>query len=221
MNNVSDLYTLWLKARHLPMGQPISVTIQKVETRTVHPRPTEERTALVLSFAGKNRKLILNDSNANKMADIGGEDWTGWAGLVIQLQRVKFTKDKETIHILPGATPKTLPQTATVEEKKPAAPPAEVNTINSLTQPAKTNGNGHTEKPYVFTTTASKKFYDAVQAATDNFYTDAPDLLKVIGGWFNFQSENLWDEKLSMAVDHARIKRQTEQVEVEDQSEGQ
>lgn len=104
MTNVSDIYTLWLKPWHLPPGKPVNVTIERAEVRTIHPRPTEEKKAIILTFAGKNRKLILNDGNANKMADIGGEDWTGWQGLVIQLKRASYTKDKETIHILPAAT---------------------------------------------------------------------------------------------------------------------
>jgi hypothetical protein len=104
MSNVSDLYTLWLKPWHLPPGKPWVVTIQKAEVRTIHPRPTEEKKALILSFVGKNRKLILNDGNANKLADIGGEDTEGWAGLVIQLKRTSYTKDKETIVISPAPT---------------------------------------------------------------------------------------------------------------------
>ncbi len=103
-SNVSDIYTLWLKPWHLPPDKPVNVTIQKAEIRTIHPRPTEERQAIILSFAGKNRKLILNDGNANKMTDIGGEDFTAWQGLVIQIKRAKFTKDKETIYILPAPT---------------------------------------------------------------------------------------------------------------------
>src|SRR5688572_22527822 len=104
MASVADIYDLWLKAHHLPPGKPINVTIQKTEIRTIHPRPTEEKKALVLSFVGKSRKLILNDGNANKMSDIGGEDWTAWTGLVIQIKRASYTKDKETIIIGPAPT---------------------------------------------------------------------------------------------------------------------
>lgn len=87
-------------------------------------------------------------------------------------------------------------------------------------QPVKANGNGHTEKPYKFPNTAALHFFNSVQKATSNYYHNAPHLLQVIGGWFNFKNEDLWSEKLSMAVDHARIKRQAGQIEVEDQSEG-
>lgn len=102
MSNVSDIYTLWLKPWHLPPDKPVNVTIQKAEVRTIHPRPTEEKKAIILTFAGKNRRLILNSTNANALADIGGEDFTGWQGLVIQIKRASYTKDKETIIISPA-----------------------------------------------------------------------------------------------------------------------
>lgn len=102
MPNVSDLYDLWLKAHHLPIDKPCNVTIEKAEVKTLHPRPTETEQKIVLSFAGKSRRLILNDGNANRMVDIGGEDYTAWQGLVIQIRRTRFTKDKETIIISPA-----------------------------------------------------------------------------------------------------------------------
>lgn len=87
--------------------------------------------------------------------------------------------------------------------------------------PVKTNGpstgsgqagNGHTDKPYRFETTASKNFWNEVQKATGNFYKTVPEMLEVIGGgWFNFQSSDLWNEKLSTATDHARMMRESQQ----------
>lgn len=205
MSNVSDIYTLWLKPWHLPAGKPISVTIEKAETRTIHPRPTEERTALVLSFVGKNRKLILNDGNANKMSDIGGEDFTAWRGLVVQLKRVQFTKDKETIHILPGV----------VSSTRPAAPESVLDVVevplgdNKPTAlPAAPTDNGHTDtptpKPYRFPSTAASKFFEKVQSVTDNHYKDGADLQQTLGGWFDFGNAELWNERLSYACDMAR-----------------
>lgn len=102
MSNVSDIYNLWLKPWHLPPDKPVNVTIQEAEVRTLHPRPTEEKRALILSFVGKNRRLILNDGNANKLADLGGEDYNAWAGLVISLKRQQYTKDKATIIVGPA-----------------------------------------------------------------------------------------------------------------------
>lgn len=101
MANVSEIYDLWLKAHHLPVDKVVNVTIEKAEPRILHPRPTEEKTALVLTFAGKNRKLILNSTNANALTDLAGEDYTGWAGLVISIKRQKYTAKQDTIIVGP------------------------------------------------------------------------------------------------------------------------
>lgn len=100
--SVSDIYDLWLKAAHLPEGKPINVTVARAEVKVLHPRPTEEKRAIVLSFVGKNRRLILNATNANAMTDIGGEDYTAWQGLVISLKRKKYTSTQDTIIIGPA-----------------------------------------------------------------------------------------------------------------------
>jgi len=80
------------------------------------------------------------------------------------------------------------PEQATVSEPKP--------------QPAQA-----TDKPYKFPNIASKEFYDRVQLATDNYYKNPWHLLKVLGGtWFNFANQDLYDEKMDLAVSHAREK---------------
>lgn len=80
--------------------------------------------------------------------------------------------------------------------------------------PSNGQANG---KEYKFPSTAAKNFYEAVQKATNDYYENPPHLLKVIGGHFNYGSADLWGERLSVATDHARQKRQGEQVEVEAQ----
>jgi hypothetical protein len=102
MPSVADLYNLWLKAADLPAGKTVTVTIAAIKVETLHPRPGEERKALVLSFKDKNRRLILNAGNANRMAAIGGEDYTAWPGLVICLKRTKYTAQQDTIVIEPA-----------------------------------------------------------------------------------------------------------------------
>lgn len=100
--SVSEIYDLWLKAVHLPEGKAVNVTIEKAAVKVLHPRPTEEKRAIVLSFVGKNRRLILNSTNANALADLGGEDYTAWQGLVISIKRQKYTKTQDTIIIGPA-----------------------------------------------------------------------------------------------------------------------
>lgn len=101
MTNVADFYDIWLKPDSLPAGKTVPVTITKVEAKEVHPQPTQTKRKLVLSFKGKQRRLILNGGNANRMTTIGGEDYTAWVGLVIGLQRKPYTSKQETIIIVP------------------------------------------------------------------------------------------------------------------------
>jgi hypothetical protein len=95
----------------------------------------------------------------------------------------------------------------------------EAGTVVSVPKPT-SGGNGHTEKPYRFPSTAAEKFYKTVQAATDNYYSNGFHLLGVIGGqWFKFDNPEIWAEKLSVAVDHARMKREAAKpVEIENQA---
>jgi hypothetical protein len=102
MTKVSELYTLYLKPAHLPQdGSRREATIEKAEVATLHPRPGQESKAILISFVGKAHKLILNQSNANRMYNIGGDDTDAWAGLVIGLRRDRYGQ-KETIVIEPG-----------------------------------------------------------------------------------------------------------------------
>lgn len=99
----SDIYTLYLKPAHLPAdGSRREATIESATVATLHPRPGQEQRAILLSFVGKAHKLILNQSNANRLATIGGDDCDGWAGLVIGLRRDRYGQ-KETV-IIEAAT---------------------------------------------------------------------------------------------------------------------
>jgi hypothetical protein len=97
MPKVSDHYTLYLKPHHLPQdGSARPATIEAAEVATLHPRPGQEQRAILVSFVGKPHRLILNQSNANRMVAIGGDDTDGWKGLVVNLSRAKYGQ-KETI----------------------------------------------------------------------------------------------------------------------------
>lgn len=100
MPKVSELYTLYLKPKHLPAEGTREATIQTATAEILHPLPGHEKKALVLSFVGRPHKLILNQGNANRMVSIGGDDFSGWAGLVIGLKRGKWGS-RETIIIEP------------------------------------------------------------------------------------------------------------------------
>ena len=101
---LSDIYNLWLKSDSLPPDKVIPVTIERATIEEIHPRPTQTERRLILSFKGKTRKLIVNTGNANRLANLHGEDFTAYPGLVIGLKRVKYTKDQDTIVIVDAPT---------------------------------------------------------------------------------------------------------------------
>lgn len=100
MANLSDLYNIWLKAESLPPDKVVTVTITAATVEEIHPRPGQTERRLILSFKGKTRRLIVNSGNANRLANMHGEDYTAYAGLVVGLKRVKFKKDMDTIIIV-------------------------------------------------------------------------------------------------------------------------
>lgn len=99
MADFGAIYKTYLRADHLPPGQLIQVAIEAATIETLHPRPGQELTALVLAFKGKQRRLVVNNSNASRLADIAGStDTAALIGLVIGLKRAKYGA-KETILI--------------------------------------------------------------------------------------------------------------------------
>lgn len=99
MSKISDIYRLYLKPIHLPAdGSAREATIAGATVEELHPRPTEKKRFIVISFVGKPHKFILNQGNANRMYNIGGDDTDKWPGLVITLSRATWGP-KETIII--------------------------------------------------------------------------------------------------------------------------
>lgn len=135
------------------------------------------------------------------------------AATLLAINGSEYFSTKEMPGVDEDDAPPTDAEWWTDPEANPAVPAAKKQEAGNGG-----TGNGHAEKPFKFPNKTAEKFFDAVQQATGNYYENGPHLLQVIGGWFNFGSEDLWNEKLSLAVDHARQKRQTEPVEVESQA---
>lgn len=101
MSKVSDLYTLYLKPKHLPEQGNREATIEAAKVETLHPRPGQEQRAIVLSFVGKPHKLIVNQGNANRLVSIAGDDYSQWPGVTIALKRGQWGS-KPTVIIEPA-----------------------------------------------------------------------------------------------------------------------
>lgn len=98
---IGELYNFYLKPGHLPSGG-CNVIIAGVEVKELHPRPTETEQKLVLSFKNATRKMIVNQTQAARLVDLFGEDYTTWVGQTVHLSAVAFTKSQQTILVGPA-----------------------------------------------------------------------------------------------------------------------
>jgi hypothetical protein len=105
MPSISSLFpSKWLRASDLN-GRTITVTMSHVASEDVsgngEPQP-------VLYFEGKEKGMCLNKTNANKIAEIFGDDYSNWAGsqIVLYEAMVQF-RDKMVPAIRVRGTPHT------------------------------------------------------------------------------------------------------------------
>jgi hypothetical protein len=115
--NINDVFpTKYLKAHDLKGHEPV-VTIERVEFEPVG-RTREMKP--VVYFAGKEKGIVLNKTNANKIIEISGsgmtEEWPGTAvklytaeadygGESYDVVRIKSPNGKSRIHMTPAAPP--------------------------------------------------------------------------------------------------------------------
>ena len=97
--------------------KPTSATIESVEMVTKdYGDGSGPKSQLVLSFVGKEKRLGLNFTNANKIAELTGKDGSDdWVGVTIKMhvEKVKVGNDmKPSIRIWPE-----LPEQVTPEPK--------------------------------------------------------------------------------------------------------
>jgi hypothetical protein len=88
----------YLHAADLP--KPAQVTIAKAEVLALfNQQINRKEEKIVLSFVGKEKKLVLGKERAEQMVKLGGDDTDGWPGLVIRLTPATSRSGKATIHI--------------------------------------------------------------------------------------------------------------------------
>ena len=81
----------YLKAAHLPAGQTVPATVDRIEFQTVHPRPGVEETKPVMYFTGKQKGLILTNTNQDFLRSAFGDEIPASYGKKITLKAVHKT----------------------------------------------------------------------------------------------------------------------------------
>ena len=121
-HNWSDLDP-HLKAVHLPAGQTVSVLIERIDFQTVHPRPGQEEIKPVMYFKGKQKGLILTNTNQDFLRTTFGDEITACYGQRVTLHPVHKTVAGRDIDTILLALPKA--------EFAPKAPADESGMLNN------------------------------------------------------------------------------------------
>lgn len=107
----------FLKAEDLA-GRTVPCTIAAAEMEELG-QGRDKETKLVLSFAGKEKKLVCNKTNASAIAKLHGDDTDLWIGKVINLVPREVEYQGDTVWAIRIATPAP----GTTAARKPAPKP--------------------------------------------------------------------------------------------------
>lgn len=112
----------FLKAADL-MGKNVTVTIEKVEMETIG-QGAQQETKPVISFVGKEKRLVCNKTNANTIKKLYGADTDMWEGksIILTSREVEF-QGESVLAIRVSLLAPEPPQKMTREQKFQAPPP--------------------------------------------------------------------------------------------------
>lgn len=102
----------WLKASDL-QGRAATVTIEGATVEEIRQQTGQKEARIVVTFAGKSKRLICNKTQALTLADLAKtEVFAKWKGLVVTLEPATTKSGQATINIRrPPATTTSTPST--------------------------------------------------------------------------------------------------------------
>jgi hypothetical protein len=133
--NINDVFpTKFLKAHDLKGKEPV-VTIERVEFEPVG-RSRDMKP--VIYFAGKEKGIVLNKTNANKITEIAGSAITEeWAGIKVKLYTAEADFGGDTYDVIriksPNGSTRMQRMTPLPPPSKSAPPPEEDDLTTELT----------------------------------------------------------------------------------------
>lgn len=103
MAKVSSIYSSpWLRADDLA-GRSARVTIAHAGEEAIRQADGSTQARIVVDFVGKQKRLILNATQARSLLSIGGDDTDDWRGVEVILSPVPSANGKATIAVMPVA----------------------------------------------------------------------------------------------------------------------
>ena len=110
----------WLKASDL-QGRAATVTIEGATVEEIRQQTGQKEARIVVTFAGKSKRLICNKTQALTLADLAKtEVFAKWKGLVVTLEPATTKSGQATINIRRSATT-TASAPSTTRSGEPAA----------------------------------------------------------------------------------------------------
>ena len=101
----------WLKASDL-QGRAVTVTVNGATVEEIRQQTGQKEARIVVTFAGKSKRLICNKTQALTLADLAKtEVFANWKGLVVTLEPATTRSGQETINIRRTATTASTPST--------------------------------------------------------------------------------------------------------------
>lgn len=96
---ISEIYqSPWLSAVDL-RGQRVTVTIAGVDVRTFKQRDGTAPPKVVVRFHGKEKQLVLNQTQARELAALFGDEIDAWPGHAIAMWGTLASNGRETISV--------------------------------------------------------------------------------------------------------------------------
>ena len=118
---VSQVFTSrFLRAEDLPLGREVRVVIESVALEQLG---EGERPKLVLTFRGKAKRLPLNKTNAQALADGLGDETDNWSGRQIIVYAAKTLFAGRQVNGVRVRVPEHGAQPAPIPQPQPAAGP--------------------------------------------------------------------------------------------------
>jgi hypothetical protein len=101
MRNLDELYpNKYLKPADL-QGKTVRVWVEDAALEPIfNPRTAKEENKLVISFLDKNKRMVLNKTQAHQLAAVAGtKTWALWVGREVRLRPATASNRQPTIVI--------------------------------------------------------------------------------------------------------------------------
>ena len=100
VSEIGSYQSPWLRAEDLA-GQSRRVKVERATLEDIRQADNTNQQRIVVTFVGKQKKLICNKTQAMALATALGDDTAGWLGRDVYLTPAPTPQGKLTIAVMP------------------------------------------------------------------------------------------------------------------------